>query len=178
MSQNPPVTTNANPSVGLPPIVDEHIRVLVLGSLPGQASLNAKQYYAHPRNAFWAIMQQLLGISSTADYESRIAALLAAGVGVWDVIERAARPGSLDSSIRADTVQLNDFSRIFSKCDDLAAICTNGRKAAEAVLRMQRNGEMECGGIALLQLPSTSPAYAKMPFEEKLRQWSAMLRYL
>ena len=101
------------PIVGFPPVFDSGSRILILGSMPGEASLAAGQYYAHPRNAFWPLIAGVLGVSMPVDYADRLAMLQASGVALWDVIARCKRQGSLDSAIVADTVCVNDFEGFF-----------------------------------------------------------------
>ncbi len=96
--------------VGFPPIARADARLLILGSLPGRASLDARRYYAHPRNAFWPILGDLLGFDPAAPYQARVDALLAARVAVWDVCAAAVRPGSLDAAIAPASVRPNDFA--------------------------------------------------------------------
>ncbi|MBY0410153.1 MAG: DNA-deoxyinosine glycosylase [Burkholderiaceae bacterium] len=125
---------------GLPPVVSEHTVVLILGSFPGAASLRAQQYYAHPQNHFWKILQalwpqHLVPVDGPCIYAARCEWLLARGLGVWDVYESCERAGSLDTSIR--NAQVNDFARLRGRCPQLAAIAHNGGesfKHASAVL--------------------------------------------
>ena len=126
---------------GLPPVVSDHTVVLILGSFPGAASLRAGQYYAHPQNQFWKILQALwpqhpLPPAGPDAYPARCAWLLARGLGVWDVYASCERAGSLDTSIRH--AQVNDFARLHGHCPQLAAVAHNGGesfKHAGAVLR-------------------------------------------
>ena len=145
------------------PVADARTRVLVLGSLPGAASLAAREYYAHPQNAFWRLIGAVAGCELAAlPYPDRLAALLDARIGVWDVIATAARAGSLDAAIRDP------------EAADLRAVAFNGATAA-------RIGRRQLAGLAgpgLFDLPSSSPAHAGMPYAEKLRRWSVLARSL
>ncbi len=96
------------------PIANHHAKILILGSMPGEASLAANQYYAHSRNAFWPIIAQLLRISPGVHYEERVAALKSCDIALWDVLKSCERTGSLDSMIRAGTHVINDFESFFS----------------------------------------------------------------
>ena len=127
---------------GLPPVVSDHTVVLILGSFPGAASLRAGQYYAHPQNQFWKILQALWPqhpvppAGGPDAYPARCAWLLARGLGVWDVYASCERAGSLDTSIRHAVV--NDFARLHGRCPQLAAVAHNGGESfrhAGAVLR-------------------------------------------
>lgn len=158
---------------GFEPVVDANTRLLILGSLPGDASLRAAQYYGHPRNAFW----RLIGGVSSRDlaalpYEERLAALKAAGVGLWDVIASAERPGSLDAAIRRP--EAADLRGLVAGLPELRAVAFNGGTAARlgrAVLAPAP------AGVALIDLPSSSPAHAR-PFAEKAAAWAALGRAL
>src|ERR1700754_2834056 len=99
---------------GFPPVVDDHARVLILGSFPSALSLAADQYYANPRNAFWPITGELFGFQPTAPYEERLAALSSHRVALWDVLHRCRRPGSADSAIDPKSLVANDFSGLFA----------------------------------------------------------------
>jgi hypoxanthine-DNA glycosylase len=151
------------------PVVDANTRLLILGSLPGDASLRAGQYYGHPRNAFWRLIGGVIGRDLAAlSYEDRLAALRTAGVGLWDVIASAERPGSLDAAIRAP--EAADLRALVATLPALRAVAFNGGKAAKlgrAVLADRSEG------VALIDLPSSSPAHAR-PFEEKAAAWAAL----
>ncbi|MBP7623629.1 MAG: DNA-deoxyinosine glycosylase, partial [Xanthomonadales bacterium] len=103
------------PVRSFPPLIAAHARVLILGSMPGIASLQALRYYAHPRNQFWPILGELLGFDASADYALRVQALHKAGIAVWDVLAECEREGSLDTSIRRDSEQANDLPGLLAK---------------------------------------------------------------
>lgn len=155
-------------SAGFPPIARPDARILILGSLPGQRSIAAGEYYAHPRNAFWQIMHELIGADGT--YESRCAGLVEAHIALWDVLRQSARAGSMDANIRVDTSEANDFAHFFSRHRHIEKICFNGRKAESLFGRLVRPKALQYQPVLEL-LPSTSPAYASMPFEAKLEKW-------
>src|SRR5688572_16577036 len=135
------------------PVIDEHVRVLVLGSLPGEQSLLQQKYYAHPRNQFWRLMGAVLGIELvTLPYEERLRALLERRVGLWDVIGSATRSGSLDAAIRAHSS--NDLASLVERLPRLRVLAFNGGTSA-------RIGQKQLAGtfkLDLVQLPSSSPA--------------------
>ena len=151
------------------PVVDANTRLLILGSLPGDASLRAAQYYGHPRNAFWRLIGGVVGRDLGAlPYEERLAALKAAGVGLWDVIASAERPGSLDAAIRRP--EAADLRGLVAGLPELRAVAFNGGTAAKlgrAVLSVPP------AGVVLIDLPSSSPAHAR-PFAEKAAAWSVL----
>jgi hypoxanthine-DNA glycosylase len=144
----------------------------VLGSLPGDASLAARRYYAHPTNQFWRLLGGAIDEELQAlDYDARLARLGARGIGLWDVIAAADRPGSLDQSIR--NAQHNRIAHLLEDFPDLRAIAFNG-KAAQA--RGHRLVGDPPRGIALIDLPSSSAAYT-LPFADKARAWAVLGRY-
>ena len=152
---------------GLPPIADAHTRLLVLGSFPGAASLARQQYYAHPQNQFWRILQAIWpsgpdGIS-VSSYENRSKWLLAHGLGVWDVYASCEREGSLDAAIRRPEV--NDFVGLARRCPQLQAIAHNGGES------FKHAKHLAALGLPVYKLPSTSPANASWTFERKLAAW-------
>ena len=154
------------------PVVDANTRLLILGSLPGDASLKAGQYYGHPRNAFWRLIGGVIGRDLAAlPYEDRLAALRAEGVGLWDVIASAERPGSLDAAIRQP--EAADLRGLVQTLPNLRAVAFNGGAAA----RLGRAVLADASGVALIDLPSSSPAHAR-PFEEKAAAWAALARHL
>jgi double-stranded uracil-DNA glycosylase len=156
-----------------PPIARPDARVLILGSMPGQASLAAGQYYAHPRNAFWPLMATLLGFDAALDYPARTGALAAAGVAVWDVLHSCHRPGSLDSSIDAESLVVNDLAGFLARQHAIEHIFFNG-SAAEKLFRKHVGTDPSIARLRLTRLPSTSPAHAALSFAQKLAAWRAI----
>lgn len=161
-------------SHGFPPVADPSARVLVLGSLPGKASLMAQAYYAHKQNAFWRIMGDLIGAGPTIPYAQRLEQLRAAGVALWDVIAAGERPGSLDADIVKDSVCVNDFSAFFAVHRGIQRVFFNGG-AAEAAFRRHVLPGLIGVDLQLIRLPSTSPAHAAISYADKLAAWSAII---
>jgi hypoxanthine-DNA glycosylase len=153
---------------GLPPVIARTSRLVVLGSFPGAASLAAQQYYAHPRNQFWALLsalwaEDLVGLG----YPARLQRLRAHGLGLWDVIGSCRRGGSLDSAIR--DARRNDLASLRRRAPGLQAVAHNGGLSAQAMTATRALG------LAVYRLPSTSPANASWSFERKLDAWRAVL---
>jgi hypoxanthine-DNA glycosylase len=167
----PATSDSAGLSRGFAPIAGRGARVLVLGSLPSQRSIAEHRYYAHPQNAFWRIMGELAGAAGS--YEERCTALIRHRIAVWDVLAASVRPGSMDADIDTESSQVNDFETFFKAHPDIGRICFNGRKAAQ--MFKQLAGEM-AGPRELILLPSTSPAFAAMSFDDKLARWRKGLR--
>ena len=162
-------------SEGFAPIACEDARVLVLGSLPGQRSLLESRYYAHPQNAFWPIMRDVFGIHGS--YEERCALLEEHKISLWDVLRASVRPGSLDADIRLETATANDFASFLSEYSCVQEVFFNGKKAEQMFRRMVP--QALCETLRLTALPSTSPAYAAMPYDTKLQIWrQALMRAL
>lgn len=160
--------TNAE---SFPPVATPQARVLILGSMPGQASLQAQQYYAHPRNAFWHIMGELFGAGPELPYGQRCSILTSQQVAVWDVLKRCWRPGSLDSAIDPASVEANDFRRFLAEHPAIHHVFFNGRKAEQTFSR-HVTPVLENPTLQYTTLPSTSPAHAAMSREQKCRAWS------
>lgn len=149
-----------------PPVVDQYTRLLILGSLPGDASLQAAQYYAHPRNQFWHLLSAVTGQDLAAlPYAQRLSAMQSHGVGLWDVVAEARRKGSLDTAIRAASA--NDLATLCAGLPCLQAIAFNGATAA-GIGRRQLSDLI--GQLQLIDLPSSSPAHT-MAYASKLTQW-------
>lgn len=153
-----------------PPSVDAHTRLLILGSLPGDASIKQGEYYAHRGNAFWMLMGDVLGEDMRAlPYATRLKRLRARGVGLWDVIESAERKGSLDGAIHG--AELRDLSAFVARLPALRAIGFNGKTAS-------LHGRRQLGdrpGLMLIDLPSSSGAYASLSRESKALAWRALV---
>lgn len=153
------------------PIATPATRILILGSMPGAASLQAEQYYAHPHNAFWRIMGELVGAGPDKPYDERARILKSRGIAVWDVLQSCIRPGSLDSDIRDETP--NDFAAFFATHPGITHVGLNGGKAASS---FKKHAARHCPPhVVTAVLPSTSPAHAARSFAEKCALWRAAL---
>ena len=159
-----------------PPIARADARILILGSMPGVASLAASQYYAHPRNAFWGIMGALFEAGPDLAYKKRVARLTTQQIAVWDVLKTCIRGGSLDSSIMEDSIVPNDFARFFAAHHKIERVCFNGTKAEHAFRRyvLPKLADVE-KRVKFIRLPSTSPAHAGQSFDKKLAVWRKVL---
>lgn len=155
------------------PVAAPDARILILGSMPGQVSLNAGCYYAHPRNAFWPIVGELFGFSPELPYPERLQALQAAGVALWDVIAACERSGSLDADIVPESIRANDFAGFFAVHREIRDVFFNGA-AAEQAFRRHVMPRLSLAGLSLRRLPSTSPAHAAQSFAQKLAAWSVI----
>jgi hypoxanthine-DNA glycosylase len=155
---------------GLPPVVDDGARMLILGSFPSAQSLAAGQYYANPRNAFWPIVGELFDFDANAPYQYRLAALRSRGVALWDVLHQCRRAGSADSAIDPKSLVVNDFGGLFASYPAIARVYFNGAKAAELYRRLARPDQR----LDYQRLPSTSPAHATQP-GVKLAAWRASI---
>lgn len=151
------------------PVVDADTRILILGSLPGDASLAAAQYYAHPRNQFWRLLGAVLAVPlADMPYAQRLAAMQQHGVGLWDVVAEASRRGSLDSAIR--DARANPLAALVAGLPALRVVAFNGQTAGKAA------PQLAASGVPVLVLPSSSPAHT-LAFDKKLQEWQALGRY-
>ncbi len=158
------------------PVARADARILILGSMPGKASLNAQQYYAHPRNLFWPIIAALYAAGPPAAYEERLQLLQDHNIALWDVLQSCVRETSLDADINGEVV--NDFASFFAQHKLITHVFFNGGKAAHAFKRHVQKDHLQNHPVelTLAQLPSTSPAYAARSFEQKLQAWAALRR--
>jgi double-stranded uracil-DNA glycosylase len=166
------------------PIADERARVLVLGSMPSLASLEAGEYYGHPRNAFWRLMAELFEFDADLAYPERVARLIDARVAVWDVLQSCHRVGSLDRAIETSSEVPNEIQQLYLRSPKLGAIILNGRKAEQGWRRyFAAQAEPKpatalappwVGALPSFTLPSTSPAMASLDFAGKLAAWSTL----
>jgi len=155
---------------GLPPVLGRDTRVLILGSFPGEASLAAKQYYAHPRNHFWPLVSSLTDTPlATMPYRERLRALRVHRIGLWDVFVECSRRGSLDGAIRM--AERGEIARVRRAAPAVELVCFNGQTAARSLPAWRE------AGYATLALPSSSPAYTQ-PFAEKLARWGEIRDFL
>lgn len=159
-------------SQGFPPVSHADARLLILGSMPGKASLEAAEYYAFPRNAFWKIMGELFGAGTHLDYPSRLQTLTTQGVALWDVIGRGHRPGSLDAAIVEHGLVTNNFASFFVQHPHISHVFFNGQTAAGLFRKKVLHGLQ--GAFVFHTLPSTSPAHAAKSYAEKLEAWSVV----
>jgi hypoxanthine-DNA glycosylase len=155
------------------PFVSPETRILILGTLPGEASLAAQRYYAHPQNQFWRLAGAVIGREDlpTLDYDARRSVLLAAGIGLWDTIASALRSGSLDAAIRE--AEHAPLAELIATLPKLRAVAFNGATAARIGRKLLADTP-----IRLVDLPSSSPAYAAMSFAEKRKRWLALREFL
>jgi double-stranded uracil-DNA glycosylase len=155
-----------------PPVVAPDARVLVLGSLPGERSLAVGRYYAHPQNRFWHLIGHVIGAElEPLDYEARLAALLAAKVGLWDTVASARRAGSLDAAIRE--AEHNPLADLAASLPELCAVGFNGQASARIGMPQLAHTD-----LALIALPSSSPANASIPLAEKEKLWRRLADFL
>ena len=160
---------------GFAPVVGINPRMLILGSLPGEPSLRANQYYANKQNAFWHIMGRLLNFSPNLSYADRIYALKQAGVALWDVLNSAQRVGSLDSAIEDSSANVNDIASFLKEFPSIHAIFLNGKKAACLFDRLVSPQLSQYDSILeIATLPSTSPANTHLTRDGKLQAWKVV----
>lgn len=153
---------------GLAPSTGPEPRVLILGSFPSVLSLEKQEYYGNPKNRFWAIMEELFAVPAGLPYPDRIARLTQQGIALWDVVRACDRPGSADSRIKNPVH--NDIAGFFQAHPTLRLVALNGQTAGRLYHRLA-----EVPGLASVTLPSTSPAFAAMGFEEKVRAWNVIV---
>jgi double-stranded uracil-DNA glycosylase len=158
---------------GFAPLANPHTRLLVLGSFPGEASLAAGQYYANPRNQFWALIGAVIGREEMPGlaYPDRLDVLAAHGIGLWDVFTSASRRGSLDSAIKQAAA--SPLADLVQRLPALQAVAFNGALAAKAGRKA-----LGSASLTLIDLPSSSPAHAALGFDAKRAEWSALKQFL
>ncbi|MDD2761520.1 MAG: DNA-deoxyinosine glycosylase [Methylomonas sp.] len=160
-----------------PLIADAKAHVLILGSIPGKASLEAGQYYAHPRNQFWPIMAELLEKAPLPDYDAKVQLLLAANIALWDVMKSCFRPGSLDAAIAKQTIVANDFVTFFETHPAISHVFFNGAASEQAFRRLVLPN-LNDFTLHYQRLPSTSPAHAALSYPQKREHWRAVIEAL
>jgi len=156
------------------PIANENAKILILGSMPSDVSLQEQQYYAHQRNAFWPIMSSLFNIGADQkDYSQRKKMLIENRIALWDVLQSCYRKGSLDTAIKMDSVIVNDFFQFFTTYTEIKKVCFNGAKAeAVYVKHVLATVKQQFGYLEYVRLPSTSPAHAAMTLQQKTDAWA------
>ena len=160
---------------GFAPVIGRQAQILILGSMPGAASLAVNEYYGLPRNAFWPIMGELFGAGRELPYPERLAILKEQGIAIWDVLKACERNGSLDSAINLRTAKVNDFPGLFRRHRSIRRVYFNGSKAAEIYRkRVLPDVQLQAPYLSHDRLPSTSPAMATLNFEQKLAAWSVL----
>lgn len=157
------------------PVIDHRAHTLILGSMPGDASLDAQQYYAYKHNAFWPIMRQLLRMPESASYEARLRALQAAGFALWDVLAECRREGSLDASIEGKSARANNIAALLKQHPGITLICLNGTTVQTLFRRHVAKTQALPANVTVLTLPSTSPANARLTPQAKYEAWEAVL---
>lgn len=161
-----------------PPVLGQRPRTLILGSMPGEKSLREQQYYAHPQNAFWFIMQKLLNMPPDSCYQEKLAIMMERGIALWDVLQSCQREGSLDSSIKNKTIRINDFAALLKRHATIELIAFNGAKAEQEFnRRVAPTLSEKAQNISRVRLPSTSPAMASLNKQQKLAIWKDALKF-
>ena len=159
---------------GFPPILPSLPKILILGSMPSIQSLQRQQYYANPQNAFWKIMSSLLGFANDIPYQQRTVALRQANIALWDVLKSCERDGSLDTAIVPVSEKPNAIAEMLNQKTSIIAVFFNGKTSAKLFSRhLQINPPPE-----IFELPSTSPAHARLTLEQKITAWGKILNYL
>lgn len=156
------------------PILPENASCLILGSMPGIASLQADQYYAHPRNGFWKILHNIYG-GSIDQYEQRLNLLHKQNIALWDTLKHCTRAGSLDSNITSDSVICNDFNLLLQQMPSIKLIAFNGKASEKWFRKLALPALDNPDLISLAGLPSSSPAMASLTIDEKTEQWRLAL---
>ncbi|MGR9085868.1 MAG: DNA-deoxyinosine glycosylase [Gammaproteobacteria bacterium] len=157
---------------GFAPIAEGEPRILILGTMPGTASLQKRQYYGHSRNAFWPIMAELFGGGAGDSYPLRKQKLIENGVAVWDVLQGCQRQGSLDANISMKSIRLNNFAEFFDRYGRIERVFFNGGMAEAVYTRyILPDMALRLKALEYVRLPSTSPANASFNFKEKLEAW-------
>lgn len=159
---------------GFPPVIGPGARLLILGSMPGKASLEAQAYYAHKQNIFWRIMGDLFGAGADLPYQQRLDRLKSSGIALWDVMAACERSGSLDANIVAASIRPNDFPGFLAANPGIGRICFNGAAAETSFCRLVLP-ILPLPSPGLIRLPSTSPAHASLSYADKLAIWAAAL---
>ncbi len=161
-----------------PPVIAENPRVLILGSMPGKRSLEMQQYYAHPQNAFWRIMGELLGFDPALPYPERLERLTGAGIALWDVLHSCERQGSLDTAIQMEAP--NELPRLLVEHPGIRLVGCNGGKSWSAFQKhvLPQLATARLAVLEVRRLPSTSPANARLDYAQKLAAWRPILDFL
>jgi hypoxanthine-DNA glycosylase len=152
------------------PVASRDAKVLILGSMPGERSLHAAEYYANPQNAFWKIMQEITGVDSAASYEQRLQSLKTRGIALWDVLHSCYRKGSLDAAIKDGSVKINNFDAFFREHPRICTVLFNGA-VAERYYKRYVFSEIKDADIEHIRMPSTSPAHAAISLKQKIKAW-------
>lgn len=156
------------------PVLGESPQLLILGSMPGVASLQMQHYYAHPRNLFWPFMADILQFELCEHFEERYEQLTQRGIALWDVLAHCERPGSLDSAIRKESVLCNPITELVQQHPGIQRICVNG---GTAWTQLNKHQPQLATLVELIKLPSTSPAHASVSRAEKLAAWRLGMGY-
>jgi len=163
--------------VGFEPVVDNKTSILIVGSMPGRESIRRNEYYGHPRNRFWPMIETVLGIPSTLPYAERLQALNDSGVGLWDVLSSCERQGSSDAYIQVESEVYNEFASMLDARRRIRTICCNGMKAYGAFSRqiLPTIDISIAERLDTIRLPSTSAANATYLYEDIVRLWAIAL---
>ncbi|HEY5593436.1 MAG TPA: DNA-deoxyinosine glycosylase [Paludibacter sp.] len=169
ITAKPKITKTANQVLGLEPLCDKNSCILILGTMPGEESLRRQEYYGNPRNLFWKLMGEITGEPAPLVYEQKKTYLLHHGIALWDMCAECVRPGSLDSNIMDEVP--NDIKRFVASHPNIKVIGLNGGKSGN----MFRKYVGSIAGVAVVELPSSSPANSGIPWEIKVEKWKRLI---
>jgi len=165
------------PLAGFSAVARDDAEILILGSMPGAKSLQQQQYYAHPQNSFWYIMQKIFNVTEIENYQQRLELLQKNRIALWDVLQQCIRPGSLDSAIKSGSVIANNFMDFFQFNKQIRCVFFNGARAEQEYRKLVLPDVVQIyPEINYKRLPSTSPAMATMNREQKLAVWGEAIK--
>jgi hypoxanthine-DNA glycosylase len=148
--------------------------------MPSEVSLRKQEYYGHERNVFWPIMTALFNTDTAIkieNYKQRKNMLIENNIAVWDVLKSCYRKGSLDTAIKMNSIQINDFHSFFLTHQSIRTVFFNGAKAETIYKRYVLNiVENFAGSLEYNRLPSTSPAHAAMTLQQKTEVWKKAVK--
>jgi len=150
------------------PIIDKNSKILILGSFPSIDSFKNSFYYGHKQNQFWKLLADIFEENIPKTIEEKIDFLKKHKIALWDIVKSCNRKGSLDNCLK--NIEVNDIEKLLKKYPNIKAVFFTGRKAQQLYKK-----HFSHLNISTLYLPSPSPAYKKLSYEEKLKEWIKLI---